>query len=195
MMVRVPANHFLSGHDLQRVFSPLMLRTGCPQRRNALRKGISMKFLPHVCLALLAAATLPTGVASAQITSRGIVTVQQNSSQPTYRTTSSSTVSPVTNPPVISSQPVCPQCGQVHGTVAKTSNSFQSQAQAEAQMMASRSFKGHVRGTIPGVRFCGVGWSSSSPNAPTCTPRSGMTLVADAVARGRDGWYRVRYWR
>ncbi|MEZ6075682.1 MAG: hypothetical protein R3C56_08390 [Pirellulaceae bacterium] len=40
-----------------------------------------------------------------------------------------------------------------------------------------------------------MGWSSSSSNAPTCTPSGGMTLVADAVARGADGWYRVRYWR
>lgn len=95
---------------------------------------------------------------------------------------------------VSQAQTACPHCGRVHSqrTVA---NSYQAQAQAEAQMMASRRFKGHVRGTIPGVRFCGVGWSSSSRNAPTCTPRSGMTLVADAVARGADGWYRVRYWR
>lgn len=95
---------------------------------------------------------------------------------------------------LVSAQNVCSQCGRVHSVQARSS-SYQAQAQAEAQMMASRMFKGHVRGTIPGVRFAGVGWSSSSPNANTCTPGSGMTLVADAVARGRDGWYRVRYWR
>jgi len=76
-----------------------------------------------------------------------------------------------------------------------TTNSYQAQAQYEAQQMASRRYKGHVRGTIPGVNFCGVGWSSSSPNAPTCRPSRSMTLVADATVRGSDGWYRVRYWR
>lgn len=95
----------------------------------------------------------------------------------------------------VSAQTVCPQCGQVHAVNRVTSNSFQAQAQAEAQRMASRRYKGHVQGTVSGVRFSGVGWSSSSPNAPTCTPGGGMSLVADAVARGADGWYRVRYWR
>ena len=92
-------------------------------------------------------------------------------------------------------QTACPRCGKVHYQRVSYGNSYQAQAQAEAQMMASRMYKGHVRGTVPGVRFSGVGWSSSGPNASTCTPGSGMTLVADAVARGRDGWYRVRYWR
>lgn len=91
-------------------------------------------------------------------------------------------------------QTVCPQCGQIH-SYPTTSNSFQAQAQSEAAMMAARNYKGHVRGTIAGVGFCGVGWSSSSPNAPTCSPGNGRTLIADAVARGSDGWYRVRYWR
>jgi hypothetical protein len=91
-------------------------------------------------------------------------------------------------------QTVCPQCGRVHAAPA-AGGGLQAQAEAEAQMMASRLFKGHVRGTLPGVNFCGVGWSSAGPNAPTCTPSSGMMLVADAVARGADGWYRVRYWR
>lgn len=89
----------------------------------------------------------------------------------------------------------CPQCGRIHATTTTAVSSYQAQAQAEAQQMASRNFKGHVRGTIAGVNFCGVGWSSSSANAPTCTPSRAMTLVADAVARGADGWYRVRYWR
>lgn len=94
-----------------------------------------------------------------------------------------------------SAQTVCPRCGKVHYQQVSYGNSYQAQAQAEAQMMASRRYKGHVRGTVPGVRFSGVGWSSSSPNANTCSPGYGMTLVADAVARGSDGWYRVRYWR
>jgi hypothetical protein len=89
----------------------------------------------------------------------------------------------------------CAQCGKYHTSSASMASGYQAQAQAEAQQMASRQFKGHVQGTVSGVRFSGVGWSSSSANAPTCTPSSGMTLVADAVARGADGWYRVRYWR
>ena len=92
-------------------------------------------------------------------------------------------------------QQVCPRCGVVHTQPQVLGNSLQAEAQSEAAAMASRGYKGHVRGTISGVRFCGVGWSSSSSNAPTCTPGGGMTLVADAVARGADGWYRVRYWR
>lgn len=92
-------------------------------------------------------------------------------------------------------QSPCPQCGQIHAVSRSATSGFQAQAQSEAQAMASRNFKGHVQGTVPGVSFCGVGWSSSSANAPTCTPGSNMTLVADAVARGADGWYRVRYWR
>ncbi len=92
-------------------------------------------------------------------------------------------------------QSPCPQCGRIHSYGSSNFSNHQSQAQAEAQAMASRNFKGHVQGTLPGVSFCGVGWSSSSPNAPTCTPSSNMTLVADATARGADGWYRVRYWR
>lgn len=92
-------------------------------------------------------------------------------------------------------QQVCARCGRVHYQQPRYGNSYQAQAQAEAQRMASRMYKGHVQGTVPGVRFSGVGWSSSSSNASTCTPGGGMTLVADAVARGADGWYRVRYWR
>ena len=88
---------------------------------------------------------------------------------------------------------VCAHCGRVH-EVQPVTNSLQAQAEAEARVMASRSYKGHVQGTLPGVRFCGVGWSSSSTPS-TCTPGSAMTLVADAIVRGRDGFYRVRYWR
>jgi len=93
-----------------------------------------------------------------------------------------------------SAQSPCPQCGKIHSQVSQ-GNNFQALAQAEAQAMASRNFKGHIQGTVAGVNFCGVGWSSSSPSAPTCTPSGNMTLVADATARGSDGWYRVRYWR
>lgn len=87
------------------------------------------------------------------------------------------------------------QCTTSTQTSTVARGGLQAEAQWEAAQMASRGVKGHVRGTIAGVRFSGVGWSSSSSNAPTCRPGPGMQLVADAVARGRDGWYRVRYWR
>ncbi|RMF43805.1 MAG: hypothetical protein D6753_04225 [Planctomycetota bacterium] len=89
----------------------------------------------------------------------------------------------------------CPNCGRVHHVSTNPKSHYQAEAEYEAQQMAARGYKGHIRGTIAGVRFCGVGWSSHSPSPPTCTPGSAMTLVADAVVRGRDGWYRVRYWR
>lgn len=92
-------------------------------------------------------------------------------------------------------QSPCPQCGRIHGnSQMATSNGFQAQAEAEARAMASRRHKGHIQGTVPGVNFCGVGWSSGSTPS-TCTPSSNMTLVADATVRGSDGFYRVRYWR
>jgi len=77
---------------------------------------------------------------------------------------------------------------------ARTSlgGSDQARAQAEANYMASRGIKGHVWGCIGS--FEGVGWASHS-NPSTCTPGRRMRLVADARARGRDGWYRVRAWR
>lgn len=93
-----------------------------------------------------------------------------------------------------SAQTACPQCGRVHGYSTSSSSGFQAQAEAEARAMASRRFKGHIQGTVPGVNFAGVGWSSSSTPS-TCTPGGRMTLVADAIARGSDGYYRVRYWR
>ncbi|MEZ6133538.1 MAG: hypothetical protein R3C53_01380 [Pirellulaceae bacterium] len=94
----------------------------------------------------------------------------------------------------VQAQQVCPHCGRVHSYTQPMTSNLQMQAQAEARLMASRSYKGHVQGTLPGVSFCGVGWSSSSTPS-TCTPSSPMTLVADATVRGNDGWYRVRYWR
>ncbi len=90
---------------------------------------------------------------------------------------------------------VCPQGGRMHRTSTSIKSHYQAEAEYESQQMAARRYKGHIRGPIPGVRFCGVGWSSSSPTPPTCTPGSGLTLVADAITRGSDGWYRVRYWR
>lgn len=92
-------------------------------------------------------------------------------------------------------QSPCPQCGRTHGyTQTASSSGFQAQAEAEARAMAARRYKGHIQGTVPGVNFCGVGWSAGSTPS-TCTPGSNMSLVADATVRGSDGFYRVRYWR
>lgn len=93
-----------------------------------------------------------------------------------------------------SAQRVCPQCGRVHGYSQPMTSNYQGLAQAEAQVMASRRYKGHTQGNVAGVGFCGVGWSSSGTPS-TCTPGGSMTLVADATVRGADGYYRVRYWR
>ena len=75
---------------------------------------------------------------------------------------------------------------------APRGGSDQARAQAEANYMASRNIKGHVWGCIG--TFEGVGWSSSGTPS-TCTPRRRMRLVADAIARGRGGVFRVRAWR
>lgn len=95
----------------------------------------------------------------------------------------------------------CPTCVQSVSTSTTitsqvtVASTLQAEAESEAAQMAASRRKGHIRGVIRGVAFCGVGWSSSSPNAPTCTPGRGMTLVADATVRGADGFYRVRYWQ
>ena len=68
----------------------------------------------------------------------------------------------------------------------------QARAQAEANLMARTGNRGHVGGTIG--RFEGVGWAMSG-TPTTCTPPRGMTLTADALARGPGGVYRVRAWR
>ena len=75
-------------------------------------------------------------------------------------------------------------------TAAETNDQYQ--CQQEAEYMARYGIKTHVWGTIG--NFEGCGWSSyGTPN--TCTPRRRMRLTGDAIARGRDGWYRVRSWR
>ena len=101
---------------------------------------------------------------------------------------------------VVAVAPVCVNCvvpdvvlGVEAASHAPAASGLQAEAQWEANEMARRGAKGHIRGTVSGVRFAGVGWSSGG-NPSTCTPRSG-TCVADAIARGADGYYRVRYYR
>ena len=74
-------------------------------------------------------------------------------------------------------------------------------AQQRANYMAATGMSGHPplsagSWIAAGGRFEGVGWHSS-PNAPhhaipTCTTSG--TPIADAVARGPGGSYRVRIW-
>ena len=70
----------------------------------------------------------------------------------------------------------------------------QARAVYKANLMARTGRYGH--GVAPLVAsFEGIG-RGSSPNCGTCTPRRGMTLVADASAwcPSRGCWYRVRGW-
>lgn len=97
----------------------------------------------------------------------------------------------------VSSTAVCPKCGKVHAPQqqATGTSAAQAHAQREANLMARLGRMGHLLGVAPGARFSGVGYGPT-PNCNTCTPRRRMTLVADAVARGRNGYYyRSRHWR
>lgn len=70
----------------------------------------------------------------------------------------------------------------------------QARAVYKANLMARTGKYGH--GVAPLVaRFEGIG-RGGSPNCGTCTPRRGMTLVADASAwcPSRSCWVRVRGW-
>ena len=93
--------------------------------------------------------------------------------------------------PAFSQQPAVVQSTSRQAP-AGVGGSDQQRAQAEANQMARTGNRGHVGGTIG--RFEGVGWAmGGTPN--TCTPGRGMTLTADAIARGPGGVYRVRAWR
>lgn len=88
-----------------------------------------------------------------------------------------------------------PQSVVARRTVKPRVSSAQAHAQREANLMARTGRMGHLLGVAPGARFSGVGYGPTR-NCNTCTPRSRMTLVADAVARGRNGYYyRSRHWR
>jgi hypothetical protein len=87
--------------------------------------------------------------------------------------------------------------GQVAQAAVPRTSTAQAHAKREANLMARRGRMGHFLGCAPGARFCGVGYGTT-PNCRTCQPsrRSRMTLIADAVTRGRDGYYyRSRHWR
>ena len=71
--------------------------------------------------------------------------------------------------------------------------SDQARAQNKANIMAARGVMSHGVAPLVGS-FEGIGYGSSR-NCGTCTPRSRMTLTADAAAYGNGRWYRVRAWR
>ena len=84
--------------------------------------------------------------------------------------------------------------------------SLQDVAQARVQYMADRNYRWHPPFNSPavpspwkyGARFEGCGWGGKGRNPKTlgtCTPRRRMRLVADAVATGKYGTYRLRLWK
>lgn len=105
---------------------------------------------------------------------------------------------------VTASAEICPNCGVDH-SLSKTKtvhSSAQQVAQQRANYMAARGFHGHPPQSVGNWSrvgsFEGVGWAGGRRNKqsiPTCTPGTGRQLVADAVAYGRGGSYRVRIWR
>ena len=68
----------------------------------------------------------------------------------------------------------CPQCVANH----------------KAKMAASKGFRGHVGGNLGGARFEGVGWGTSPQLAlRSCCYSGRRPIVAQAVYKGRDGYY------
>ena len=80
---------------------------------------------------------------------------------------------------------------------------LQEVAQVRVQYMADKNYRWHPPYSVcnpwkHGARFEGCGWGRKSRNPKTlgtCIPRRRMRLVADAVATGKYGTYRLRLWR
>ncbi|MCP4782845.1 MAG: hypothetical protein GY903_26565, partial [Fuerstiella sp.] len=107
----------------------------------------------------------------------------------TPTTTTPTTTTPTTTTPTDATPAdAAPKSAE---SVKPQKSSLQVWAEAEAQMMAARRFKGHVRSAPTGT-FVGVGFSMSG-RVVTCVG-SGQ-LVAQATLRGPDGYYHVRVWR
>jgi hypothetical protein len=70
-------------------------------------------------------------------------------------------------------------------------------AKQKAQIAANRLIRGHVGGSLGGARYEGVGWGSTPQAALSkCCYSGRRPMVAQAVARGRDGnYYAVRLFR
>lgn len=89
------------------------------------------------------------------------------------------------------------------GTGTDIDSAAQTVAQERADYMARRNHRWHPPFAVGRVwsvaRFEGAGWGGRSRDPKTlgtCRPRRrGMRLVADAVATGRWGVYRIRLWR
>lgn len=89
----------------------------------------------------------------------------------------------------------CQKSVSTEKIVVRARGNAQAIAETKAAHMAATGSKGHVLRSLGfgGGNFEGCGWSTSG-NVPTCTPRGGAKLIADATAQGRDGRYRVRIW-
>ena len=80
------------------------------------------------------------------------------------------------------------------GQDANAQLSDQQLAQQRVNKMAAYQLQGHLPGK-PSYLFEGSGYRSNGL-PPTCVPKRPMRLVADAIARDRNGWYyRIRFWR
>lgn len=80
-------------------------------------------------------------------------------------------------------------------TVAVATASGPTTVEQKAQAQAASGRMAHL-GSPPVDVLEGVGYSSSSPQAALdacCYSRSGLPLLSQAVARGRNGWYAVRH--
>ena len=103
----------------------------------------------------------------------------------------------------------CLICSSVFAARPETVRPLQKIAQQRVDAMAAlpRPFRGHLpvgkKYGTPwklGARFEGTCWGPRGrdpKNLPTCRPhpRRGMRLVADAIAKGKFGVYRLRLWR
>ena len=73
---------------------------------------------------------------------------------------------------------------------AATAECPQCVANRKAKLAASRGIKGHVGGSLGGARFEGVGWGTSPQLAlRSCCYSGRRPIVAQAVFKGRDGYY------
>lgn len=71
--------------------------------------------------------------------------------------------------------------------------SDQSRAEREAQLMATLDVRGHVDSCIGD--FEGAGFSTDHRSVPTCEPSRDLKQTADATVCSPAGCYRVRSWR
>jgi hypothetical protein len=63
-------------------------------------------------------------------------------------------------------------------------------AERKAKIAASRRIRGHVGGSMGGAKYEGVGWGTTPQIAlRKCCYSGRRPVVAEAVYKGRDGYY------